>query len=276
MVAGVGIPLAVVLIGLGGWPLGLVLAAAAAGAAIELYRMAENRDIRPFATLGAVAAAGIVLLATYTRDAGSLALYAWPAAFGFALLMPALAVFRRPPDAHPLAAAAITLLGVLWIGGGLAHAPLLRHLGNPTTWAGSVLLAFPIALTWVGDSCAYFAGRAWGKRKLIPAVSPGKTVTGAVANAVGTVVLGAVYAWLILGPAGLAVGAVEGALIGAAVTAAGQVGDLAESLVKREAGVKDSGGLLPGHGGLLDRADSLLYTIPVSYWALVLALRGMP
>jgi len=266
-VAGVGIPVAVLLIGLGGWPLGLVLAAAAAATALELFRLAGHSGVRAFEPAGAAAAAGLVLLATATRDAGLMAQWAWPASLGLALLLPGLAVWSRGPNGRPLAAAAITLLGALVIGGGLAHAPLLRHLGDPSVWTGSVLLAFPIALTWVGDSCAYFAGRAWGRTKLIPRVSPGKTVVGAVANAAGTVLLGAGYAWLVLRPAGLPVGPGTGAAIGAAVTVAGQVGDLAESLIKREAGVKDSGGLLPGHGGLLDRADSLLYTIPVTYWA---------
>ena len=180
---------------------------------------------------------------------------------------------------------AVTLFGALLTGGTLAYALFLRGLPVPVLlatesgevagasalaprpWAGAALVFFPLALTWLNDTGAYFAGRVWGRRKLIPAVSPGKTVVGAIAGLLVSVVGGAAYAagifdaWL-----HVPFPVVAGALGGAVVSVVAQVGDLAESLLKREAGVKDSGGLLPGHGGLLDRCDALFFTVPVAYW----------
>jgi phosphatidate cytidylyltransferase len=136
-------------------------------------------------------------------------------------------------------------------------------------------------MAWVGDTCAYFGGRAFGRRKLLPSVSPAKTVEGALSAVVGTVAIGALYAWGVFGIwLNVPIGPVAGALAGLLVSPVAQIGDLAESLFKREAGVKDSGRLLPGHGGVLDRFDSLFFAIPVVYWFLTLALpffvEGLP
>ena len=136
---------------------------------------------------------------------------------------------------------------------------------------GFVLL--PLVSVWVGDSAAFFAGHAWGRRKLFPEVSPGKTVAGGVAGLIGSTVAGAVVAVLTLSSLpGAGVSLSTGALVGAVIGVAAPLGDVAESVLKREAGVKDSGRILPGHGGLLDRIDSLLFAFPVAYG--VLALLG--
>lgn len=303
-VAAVGIPLAAVLIYAGGWALGVVLALIAAGSALEAYRLAGAGEVRAFAFPGAAAAAALVLLAAHRP-----AFEAWGApALGVVIALwlgvSAAAVWLRWPEGRPLTAAAVTVAASVYTGGTLAFALLLRHMDvaagvsgaasvafGPAgaseagaRWAGVALVAFPLALTWLNDSYAYFAGHAWGRRKLIPAVSPGKTVVGAVAALGGTVVTGAVYALVVFhallglqlpSGSGGAVGALlSGALGGAVVSVAAQVGDLVESLFKREAGVKDSGGLLPGHGGLLDRFDALFFTLPVAYAYLRLLLAG--
>jgi phosphatidate cytidylyltransferase len=123
------------------------------------------------------------------------------------------------------------------------------------------LLLFALAINWAGDTAAYYAGRAFGKHKLAPIVSPGKSWEGAVASVLGSVLFGVVYLeyfvknlswWQIV-------------ILAVAGNIAGQFGDLAESAIKRGAGVKDSGNLLPGHGGMLDRVDSSLFTLPVVY-----------
>ncbi len=123
------------------------------------------------------------------------------------------------------------------------------------------LLFFALALNWVGDSAAYYVGRAIGKHKLAPVVSPGKSWEGAVASVLGSVVFGLLYLGHFLPQIVLW----EVAVIAAVANVAGQFGDLAESALKRGAGVKDSGTLLPGHGGMLDRVDSSLFALPVVY-----------
>ena len=123
-----------------------------------------------------------------------------------------------------------------------------------------------MVLTWASDIGAYFVGRAVGRRKLIPAVSPGKTVEGALGGVLFTVLVAWAYVALVLTPvAHLDVRPMGLVLFGVAVSVAAQLGDLAESLLKREAGVKDSSHLIPGHGGVLDRMDSIFFVLPVAY-----------
>jgi phosphatidate cytidylyltransferase len=122
-------------------------------------------------------------------------------------------------------------------------------------------LFFALALNWFGDSVAYYVGRAFGKHPLAPVVSPKKSWEGAAGSVLGSVVFGLLYmgyfqpdtaAWKVI-------------LLAAVANVAGQFGDLAESAMKRGAGVKDSGRILPGHGGMLDRLDSSLFALPVVY-----------
>jgi phosphatidate cytidylyltransferase len=284
-VAAVGVPVAVVLIYLGGWVLGLALALLAALGTRELYRLAATQGIRAFARFGALLAIVIVLLAAAFRAQDVAAPFIWNGLLAATLILGGAAVWLRRTGERPLEAVAVTITGALLLGGSFACAMFLRHLGQPQPqiepWRGAALVAFPIALAWVGDSTAYFAGHAWGRHKLIPHVSPGKTVEGAVANLIGTVLIGAVYASLVFQWwQGLPIGPLEGAAAGLILSPAAQIGDLAESLFKREAGVKDSGRLFPGHGGVLDRFDSVLFAVPAAYWYLAALLplwnEGLP
>lgn len=150
--------------------------------------------------------------------------------------------------------ASVMTLGVIYVFGAWKFAVLLHDLNR--YW-----LLFGLVLNWVGDISAYYAGRAFGKRKLAPSISPGKTWAGAMASLVTSAIFGCVYIAYLLPSVNLLYAAPI-ALVG---NAAGQIGDLAESAIKRGAGVKDSGTLLPGHGGLLDRLDSSLFTLPVLY-----------
>jgi len=125
---------------------------------------------------------------------------------------------------------------------------------------GPRMLLFLLVLLWVGDTAAYFTGRAIGKHKLAPEISPGKTWEGAASNLLGSVAVGIVAAqWIALPRTHLA-------LMAALANVAGQLGDLTESAYKRSAGAKDSGTLLPGHGGMLDRLDSLIFAAPVVWY----------
>jgi phosphatidate cytidylyltransferase len=128
-----------------------------------------------------------------------------------------------------------------------------------------VLLIWLLAMVWAADSVAYFAGRAFGRRRLAPRVSPGKTVEGALAGIAGAAIIGGIGAsWLGISELGTG----GGALLGAAVAMASIVGDLLESKAKRLVAVKDSGRLLPGHGGILDRIDALTAAVPLFVWTM--------
>ena len=275
-VAAIGIPAVVAAVWLGGWVLGSLLALAAAGAAWELYRMARQLGTRAFVAAGCLLAASFPLIATAAPGEGPATSWFWRAALLTTLLLSAAAIWRRGVAGRPLASVGVTLLAAVLTGGTLAYALFLRRMegvagADPDALAGSMLVGFPLILTWVSDSGAYFGGRAYGRRKLIPAVSPGKTVEGALAGVLGTIAAGLLYAWL-LQLAGVPLPLLAGAAGGALVSVVAQVGDLSESLLKREAGVKDSGTLFPGHGGLFDRVDSLLFTVPASFWYLSLVL----
>lgn len=167
-----------------------------------------------------------------------------------------------------IASVAFTLLGSLYAGWLFGHMILLREVAREMPgapyWSGAVLLGVPLALTWVNDTVAYFAGRRWGRRRLLERVSPGKSWAGAVVAFAATVVASLlVLPWLDLGPAGF--GIADALAVGALLGVAAPLGDLVESAFKRDAGLKDSSQLVPGHGGVLDRFDSALFTVPVFY-----------
>lgn len=293
VVAVAGIPIAVAAIYLGGWVLGGVLALVAAGGAVEVYRLAAATGVRAFVAPGALAAGLYVLLAAARPDLAGAAPALWALTLVLLLVIAIAAVRLRGTEGRPLASIGITVAGALLTGGTLAYALFLRHfvsepvagpapfgVGSRAAWTGAAIVAFPVALTWINDSCAFFVGRRLGRRKLAPAVSPGKTVEGAMGGLVGTVVVGLVYAALVLDQwLGLPFPPVLGAVAGVLISVVAQVGDLVESLLKREARVKDSGRIFPGHGGILDRFDALFFTLPVTYWYLsvvVSALGGAP
>jgi phosphatidate cytidylyltransferase len=171
----------------------------------------------------------------------------------------------RAPTAKPLAAAAVTLFGVLYAGALPAFLLAIRHGQHGTrSWAGTALVFFPLVVIWVCDSAAMSGGRRFGGPKLAPTVSPGKTRSGAVAGVVGALLVAPIFAYGIFPSVGVP-SAIGPALVIAMVLAVlGQAGDLVESLFKREAGVKDSSHLIPGHGGVLDRFDSLYFAIPLT------------
>jgi phosphatidate cytidylyltransferase len=267
LVAAVGIPIVVGLIYLGGWPLAVLLAAAAVLAVREFYSMAERKGARPLRLLGCVVAAAFVALAALAPAAG-------PERVGFGTLVTlavlatsALAIWARGVEGEPLLSISTTVMGAVYTGAILSFALFLRHLPE-TVGArhGTALVLAPVVLTWTSDTFAYFVGRAWGTRKLIPKVSPGKTVQGAVGAVVGSMLVALAYAQILDRFPTYRLSALEALLFGLIISVTAQLGDLVESLLKRDAGVKDSGTLLPGHGGALDRFDSLLFTLPVAYF----------
>ncbi|MGD0499573.1 MAG: phosphatidate cytidylyltransferase [Bryobacteraceae bacterium] len=166
----------------------------------------------------------------------------------------ALALAMRADDlARTLPRAALLVMGVAYVFGCWKCAALLRE-SNPH-W-----LMFALMVNWVGDAGAYYVGRPFGKHKMAPRVSPNKSWEGAAASVAVSILAGGGYLVYFTG-----IGAPAAAAVAAAANVAGQLGDLAESAMKRGAGLKDSGTILPGHGGFLDRVDSTLFALPVVY-----------
>lgn len=278
-VAAVGIPAVLGLVYLGGWYLAVPLAAMAALGVHELFRFTSAAGVRPVSGAGAAAAAAFVLLAAWQPTFRAFSPWALALVGGLAALALMSVLFGRGPEGRPLGTAAVTLFGPVYVGLSLAVVPLLHAL--PATrgwsaraadpWTGLTVVALPLAATWIGDASAYFAGSAWGRSKLAPSVSPKKSWVGFWAELIGGAA--AAGAWLAVALPrlpGLALAPFAIVSLGVLLGLAAVLGDLAESLLKREAGVKDSGTVFPGHGGMLDRLDALLFTMPVAYVALAL------
>jgi phosphatidate cytidylyltransferase len=258
-------PVAVACVWFGDAALATLLACASAGGAWEFYRLATAGGARPFARSG-IAVAGLVPIAVHAHALGVVRVP--PAAL---VVLPlawlAASVWRRGVAGEPLRSVAVTLLGIAYVAVPLAFGYLLRMFDYAVgRAAGTAVLMLPVLGTWASDVGAYFAGRAIGGPKLIPSVSPGKTVAGALGGLALTALVVVLYERHVLVPyAQLAFGPGRALLFGVAVSVAAQLGDTVESLLKRDAGVKDSSQLIPGHGGVLDRVDSLLFVLPLSF-----------
>ncbi|MEK6709434.1 MAG: phosphatidate cytidylyltransferase, partial [Nitrospinota bacterium] len=197
-------------------------------------------------------------------DAGALVLAGWVGGVlpGLALTLILLRLLVRslaaPEPREGLAGSGVSLLGTLWIGGAGAFVALTR--GQP---GGREAVLFLFAVVWVNDMVAYYTGRRLGRRRLAPVVSPSKTVEGAAGGLAGGAIAGALLAAWLPVPGLNTAGAV---LAGLGLGLLAQVGDLCESLLKRAARMKDASGIIPGHGGVLDRVDGLLLSAPLFYY----------
>ncbi|HXM98714.1 MAG TPA: phosphatidate cytidylyltransferase [Candidatus Dormibacteraeota bacterium] len=182
--------------------------------------------------------------------------------FLFVVGIGVLTLFTKRPMVEALPSAGISSSALLLVAFPLTYAIRLHGVAQ-----GPVLLLFALVITWVGDSVAYFVGGAFGKNPLAPHLSPKKTWEGSVASFAGSLVVAVIFRRWLNASLPLLLG------MAAVGNVAGQMGDLLESAYKRSVGVKDSGGLLPGHGGVLDRIDALILTIPVVwyYWILCCA-----
>jgi phosphatidate cytidylyltransferase len=236
----------------------------------EMTRAFRVAGYRPFRLCALCAGALFVGSAAFERPESSLP---WLIA-GFLLVSLVVPFIRETPDGA-LLDWALTFSSVVYISVPLLLAVALRRTDGDATqhWAnalagwlhspgeGLALVGIVFSVTWLTDTAAYLVGRSFGSTKLIPKISPGKTHVGAVAGVVAGTVTGAVAAWLFGAPLNMLVAAG----VGCVLAVAGQLGDLAESLIKRNLGIKDMGDLIPGHGGMLDRLDALLFTFPVTF-----------
>lgn len=269
--AALAIPAVLGIAYLGGWALVALLAVASALGTRELYGFARAQGIEPLDRLGLAGAALTPVIIALPVLAPSPVLATVRSGFVFLvwlLLVIVTAVWRRGPGARPLTAVAVTVFGALYAGWLLSFALLLRHPGPRLTVSdasvGLPLLFFPLVLTWAGDTAAMFGGQAFGGPKLAPVVSPNKTWSGGISGLFATTAVAVMYAATVLSRGGIAMSVTEAVIAGVVIGVAGQVGDVAESLFKREAGLKDSSSIIPGHGGVLDRLDSLYFAVPVA------------
>lgn len=249
----IGIPLLLAVTYAGGWVVAVATAVLALAGNEEMLGLTDGRLavsrwlLRLWAPGLALLAGGYPHLLGEVLAVGLLTVLA---------LTGAKAIVTRDPHAAAQVPSRIgpTLLVLAYPSLLLAYLVLLRaERGFAAVW-------LTLATIWVSDTLAYFCGRLFGRVKLAPLISPGKTVEGALAGLAG----GAAAGWLAHGAANLS--PAQGALFGLAVSLAGLLGDLFESAIKRGAGVKDSGRLLPGHGGVLDRFDSLAFGLPAAFY----------
>jgi phosphatidate cytidylyltransferase len=260
-VAAVGIPAALGVVRLGGWPLVAALSVFAALGTLELFRLATARGVRPFTVLGVAAAAAVPAIIFGLLRGTIPPLWAAFVAVGWLITGMAAAVLRRPPDAGPLGAISVTVIAPVYTGL-IGFILVFRHGAVAAPWAATWLVFLPLVCVWVCDSAAMQVGSMIGGPKFAPVVSPKKTWSGTIAGSLAATAAGPVFTVLLLRRAGVELSLPAAAVFGFVVASLGQAGDLAESLLKREAGVKDSGGVFPGHGGVLDRFDSLYWALP--------------
>lgn len=262
----VAIPVALLVVWWGGWPLVAAMSVVAVLGTRELYDFARRQGADPLERTGLVSAAALPVLAYLgITGAAGLAANGWFLLGLWLVLVLTIALARRPPDQRPLAATATTILGVAYPAGLATFLLAIRHLGaGERSWAGAWLVFTPLVITWVCDTAAMFAGRSIGGRKLWPVISPGKTWAGSIAGVIGALATVPLLKAVVLDRVGVALPLAEGLLLALVLGVVGQVGDLAESLFKREVGLKDSSSLIPGHGGVLDRLDSLYFVLPVA------------
>jgi phosphatidate cytidylyltransferase len=191
-----------------------------------------------------------------------------PFFFVFSLLILSVLYMVSSRDlSSTIASIGMSLFGILYVGFLLSYIFLIRKGVDGKEW-----VLFLVATVWAGDICAYLGGTAFGRHKLYPKISPNKTFEGLAGAVVGSVIVALVFSGLFL--PGLNRGAAV--LFGIGLALFGQVGDFIESMLKRSAQVKDSGSLIPGHGGMLDRLDSLLFTAPFLHYSLLYLFQETP
>lgn len=257
-------PIVLLIVWLGGWWMTALIAAAIVIGVAEIGRIFAAGSLHPrpavATALGLAFLAAVVFQSRTTVNLSG-------AALALAVIGALLAEIWRGDRTGSLDAWAVTLASALYVGGLLAHFVLLRGIAAPplrpnplsglNLAPGAAWIFATFAVTWASDSGAYFAGRAFGRTKMSPRLSPKKTWEGFAGGTLAAVGAGVGIIALL----GLPVSALVGVALGLIGAVAGTLGDLAESMLKRQAGVKDSGNLIPGHGGLLDRVDGLMFAV---------------
>ena len=264
------VPLLVIVVWFGGEP-GFTALMVTFGilAALEFYRMVATSEAPPFTYFGLIWTAFFI----FSRNSELLSLF--ETRFGSGLLMPLLltsavvlpliGLLSRRQKEGAFTTWAWTIAGILYVGWLLSYLVALRGLDGGRNW-----VFFALFITWASDTTAFFIGRRFGRHKLAPNISPGKTWEGTIGGIVGAIIMSILF--FTSTPFHLPLVYWQAIVLSILVSIFGQVGDLVESLLKRNMGVKDSGRLLPGHGGILDRLDSIIFAGIVVYYYVVWAI----
>ena len=269
----VAVPILLVLFYFGGLPFIVLIEAVMVVGINEYFNMAEKRGL---ATQRAMGIVSVLVL-------GGLAATAHLDLMALALTVIVLLILgnqlRNTDLSTAISGSATTVFGVIYIGWLLSHAMLLRFPPAAVKAdhgdLGLFFIVLAIAGTFLADAGAYFIGRAFGRRKIYPLISPGKSWEGAVGGMIfGTLGLAATVLvfnrWILPAPSGMS--AWWCFLLGPILVPASIAGDFFESMLKRDCGLKDSGSIVPGHGGIMDRLDSILFAVPVVYYFLRLVV----
>lgn len=231
-------------------------------AAFEFYKLVRGPGAQPLTYFGLIWTLLFIISPHFDDDLLRLTgQHLMPLLLTSAVVLPLLWLLGRPKREGAFLGWAWTLAGILYLGWLLSYFVALRGLDDGRNW---VFLA--LATTFAYDTTAFFVGRALGRHKLAPAISPGKTWEGAIAGVIGAIIVSLFFTRL------LPISYTQALTLGLLVSIFGQLGDLVESLLKRNMGVKDSGKLFPGHGGALDRLDSVVFAGVVVYYYVIWAI----
>jgi len=253
----IGLPLLIAIIWFGEPWFTLLIVTMALLGSLEFYRMASHSKIQPITYFG-VAWVLLLVLSPHCPHAATT-----PFLITSAIVISLIWLLFRSPREQAFNNWAWTIAGILYVGWMLSYWIDLRNLESGREWVFWAMLT-----TFASDTCAFFVGKAWGKHSLTPDISPGKTWEGAIGG-----LLAGIIASLILSTSfSLPINYWQMVLLGCVISIFAQIGDLVESLLKRNTGAKDSGKLLPGHGGILDRIDSLIFTGVVVYYCIVFVI----
>jgi phosphatidate cytidylyltransferase len=257
----------------GGLPFAVAIGIITVLGVLEFYGGVRKLGARPVEWAGVAASAlFVVSMRTYQRSTIGAVL---PAVITGLLIISFVVELLRKHRA-PVVNVGATVFGAVYVGWLLSHLVVLRGLHGSLTirgWdveAGAAFVLYVFLCTWASDTGAFFIGRAYGRTKIAPKLSPNKTVEGAVAAVICTTLAAVVLGLVLNIPSGHAL------LLGLIFGVLSQLGDLSESAIKREIGVKDFGVIVPGHGGILDRFDSMLFTGPAAYYYVTLFLAHWP
>ncbi|HMO57714.1 MAG TPA: phosphatidate cytidylyltransferase [Roseiflexaceae bacterium] len=265
------VPLLLVVIIWSRWSLAALVMLVVALALRELYSAFAHGGYQARRPIGMSVAVGLVI-ATTLQPLVAFDLHAPLITLAIIISL----IYELPRHNRPAALIewALTIAGALYLGGLLRYIVLLRDIETPlagglaAAWLapGAAWLITVMLLTWGQDAFAYFAGRRFGRHHMTPGLSPKKTWEGAIGGLLGAILLGVIAVVAL----GLPITPLAGALLGLIAGVVGPLGDLAESLIKRQVGLKDAGSLIPGHGGILDRIDSLLFAAPVLFYVILM------